>query len=168
MCIQANTFNSIVLLSLGSNLGDRMKNINSALHLLDANDNINLLKSSAFFETEPLGYKNQPVFLNIAALCETNLGVYDLWNECRQIELAIGRKNRPRWHEREIDIDILLVDKLILEEKDLSIPHPRMQERMFVLQPASEIAPEMIHPVFNLAIKSLLDKCTDKSEVNRL
>ncbi len=154
-----------VLLSFGSNLGDRRKNIEKALEILLHEGAGRLIDISKFYETEPVGFLEQPWFLNAAALLETELSLSEFYRVCKQTEIQIGRKERPRWHEREIDIDILLFGSEIIKSEMLTVPHPRMHERRFVLEPAAEIAHDAIHPVLNLSVKTLFELCRDEAEV---
>lgn len=157
--------NFYVLLSLGSNVGDRYENINKAIEKLSQDGIIYNLKTSKFYETEPVGYKEQGWFLNCSVSGYTNLDSIELFKKCKEIEKELGRKKRARWHEREIDIDILLYSDLIFHSDLLTIPHPRMHERKFVLVPSAEIAPNAIHPLLHSTIKDLLEKCQDNSKV---
>jgi 2-amino-4-hydroxy-6-hydroxymethyldihydropteridine diphosphokinase len=154
-----------VLLSLGSNLGNRSENISKALDLLSTGNILSDITISSIYETEPFGYKNQPWFLNTAVLGSTHFTPQILLSSCQQIERKIGRKSHLRWREREIDIDIILYGNLIINSDKISIPHPAMHLRRFVLAPANEIAGSMMHPKFGKTIKQLLMECADRSEV---
>lgn len=128
----------------------------------------NLISSvnlSSFYETEPVGYEEQPWFINSAMAGYTDLDEYGLIGGLKEIERNLGRKERDRWHEREIDIDILIYGNSIIDNSGLILPHPRMHERRFVLMPAAEIAGDFIHPVFGLSINEMLNKCKDTSIV---
>lgn len=126
---------------------------------------INILRVSSFYETEPVGYNSQPWFINIAISGYTELDRFSLFDQLKNIEYLLGRKTRERWHEREIDIDILILGELIQDNPELTLPHPRMQERRFVLAPAAEIAGNHIHPVLKLSINEILKMCKDRSIV---
>jgi 2-amino-4-hydroxy-6-hydroxymethyldihydropteridine diphosphokinase len=154
-----------ILLSLGSNLGDRKGIIIKAVELLTDNTVIEKVILSNFYETEPVGPKDQPFFINIALRAETSLEPLELLARLKEIEADLGRVKRERWKEREIDIDVLLYGDLILDNPHITIPHPRMHERNFVLVPAVEIAPDMMHPVFNAKLSHLLDISKDNSKV---
>lgn len=154
-----------VLLSLGSNLGSRIDNIKKAVNFLKSKKILDNIKISSFYETEPVGYSDQPFFINIAITGETMLSPEKLLDACKSIERTIGRRKRPKWHEREIDVDIILYDNLIIDTFELQIPHPRMQERRFVLVPANEIASKWIVPKINKTIGEILQECTDVSDV---
>lgn len=154
-----------VLLSLGSNLGSRTDNIKNAIHLLESRNVLENLKISSFYETEPVGYKEQPNFINVAVIGETNLSPENLLDACKSIEQSLGRQNRPKWHEREIDLDIILYDSKIIDTEGLKIPHPQLTQRRFVLVPANEIASKWIVPTVNKTIAEILQECTDNSNV---
>lgn len=134
------------LLGLGSNLGDRQSQIQTAIEELTVRNILFDVRVATMIETPPLGYVDQPNFLNTVVRGFCSLSAVELFNAIKHIESELGRVNRPRWHEREIDIDILLFGKLVMKSEVLSIPHPRMLERSFVMAPAREIAGDMIHP----------------------
>jgi 2-amino-4-hydroxy-6-hydroxymethyldihydropteridine diphosphokinase len=155
----------LILLGFGSNLGDRQANIRNAVKYLENNGYIYETLISNFYESEPIGYSDQPWFLNSAALTNTRLNPNELMSVITMTENHIGRVKRKKWHEREIDIDILLFDCLTVDTVELIIPHPEFHTRKFALLPASEIAPELIHPIFNLSVNELLSQCKDSSVV---
>ena len=154
---------SYIAFSIGANLGDRLLSMKRAISLLS--EAITDLQCSSVYETEPVGYNDQPVFLNCAICGYTDKSPEYIIEICKRIEYIIGRQLRPKWHEREIDIDIVLFEDCILDSKDIAIPHPRMHLRAFVLQPLSEISPDRIHPVLKKNIKQLLSECTDTAEI---
>ncbi len=156
-----------VYLSLGSNLGDRAAHIEQALSLL-GEKNVRIVKRSSFYETEPLEFLDQGWFLNIAAEAETALSPAELLRVILQVEQELGRKRTVRSGPRTIDIDILFFDENIAHTSELEIPHPRMEERRFVLVPMAEIAPELRHPVLNLTMAELLAATKDQSQVQRV
>lgn len=152
----------MVLLSLGSNIGDKKAYIHQAVSLLKEKQAIEgKIALSAIYETEPYGCHDQPWFANAALLADTSIDAYNLLILCKSIEQELGRQNRGKWREREIDIDIILLDKLIIESEGLIVPHPLMHERNFVLVPCAEIAGSMVHPVFNKTISELLSISND-------
>jgi 2-amino-4-hydroxy-6-hydroxymethyldihydropteridine diphosphokinase len=159
--------NANVLFSLGANLGDRIGTLRHAAQLL-AERAVSDLHASSLYETEPVGFTEQPAFVNIAVIGVTRLTADELFRICKAIERECGRTPRPRWHEREIDIDIILYGTSVLHDEDLHIPHPHAHERRFVLAPAAEIAPQMRHPVLNATIDELLRHCPDTSTVIKL
>lgn len=146
-----------VYLLLGSNLGDREKNIDNAIIELKARGLI-ISKKSSLYNTAPWGYTEQPEFLNLALECLTSLEPFELLKEIKKIEKKMGRENFIRYGPRIIDIDIIFYDDLIFKSDDLTIPHPLMHKRYFVLKPLSEIAPDFVHPLLKLTVKQLLEK----------
>lgn len=149
-----------VYFSLGSNLGDRAQLLEKALTLLNKEIG-NLVSRSSFYETEPWGFSSNHPFLNACCLCETKLLPLEVLHRTQQIEKELGRKRKSKnkkYHDRPIDIDLLLCDDLTINTKDLTIPHPFMQERRFVLEPLKEIAPDVIHPVLHISISEMLEQ----------
>ena len=141
-------------LCLGSNLGEREKNLTQALSLLS--QEINLEKVSPAYETEPVGYKEQPLFLNLACQIITDLNPRELLLLAKTIERKMGRApSRQINSPRLIDIDILFYDNRIIETQDLTIPHPRLPQRAFVLIPLADIAPKLVHPMLGKSIAEL-------------
>jgi len=146
-----------VYLGLGSNMGDRRRNLEAALDALRAHPQIAVTAVSSFLETDPVGGPpGQGKFLNAAAKIETDLSPEALLEELKRVERALGRREGPRWGPREIDLDILLCGNTILDTEALTIPHPRMRERRFVLEPLAEIAPAARDPVTGLSVRELL------------
>lgn len=143
-----------VYLGLGANLGDRQSNLLQALQMLRAYASID--KISSYYETEPVGFQDQPEFLNMACAITTDLSPQELLRNLKQIEKQLGRQVSFRNAPRPIDIDILLYDDLVLETPELTIPHARMENRAFVLVPLQEIAPNAVHPVLKLTVNQLL------------
>lgn len=147
----------IVYLSLGSNLGDRIGTIQQAVHMLSAHPQIRVLSSSSFYETEPVGLKDQPWFINVAVAIETDLTPHALMDVCLGIEQQLGRIRDPkaRFGPRTIDIDILTYGSLVLESETLTLPHPRMHERACILVPMLEINSRLVHPLLKQSIEQL-------------
>jgi GTP cyclohydrolase-4 len=135
---------AIAYLCLGSNLGKREENLRQALKLLSTE--VNIGDVSSMYETEPLGYEEQPFFLNLVCSITTNLLPEQLLNLAKDVETKMGRipsfPNAPR----PIDIDVLFYDNKVMETTNLTIPHPRLHDRAFVLIPLAEIAPDLVHP----------------------
>jgi len=144
-------------LALGSNLGDRRANLEAALAALRANTAVRVLAVSGFIETEPVGGPpGQGAYLNGAAAVETDLEPHALLTECKRIEKSLGRREGPRWGPRIVDLDILFYGAIVLDAPDLTLPHPRLRERRFVLEPLAEIAPDLVDPVTGLTVGELL------------
>jgi 2-amino-4-hydroxy-6-hydroxymethyldihydropteridine diphosphokinase len=151
-----------VYLGLGTNLGDRLNRLREALNHIRKFGGIR--KVSPCYETKPIGYAEQPDFLNLACLIETSLSPHDLLKKLKDIEKKMGRRPSFRNAPRPIDIDILFFDDLVLDSPDLTIPHPRLSERAFVLAPLADIAPDLKHPIFRLAASEMLAR-VDRSGV---
>jgi 2-amino-4-hydroxy-6-hydroxymethyldihydropteridine diphosphokinase len=144
----------IVYLALGTNLGDRLENLRAAVHALAPSVRVTAL--SSVYETSPWGYTDQPAFLNMALAAETDLEPLALIAFLKKLETDLGREKTFRNGPRLIDMDILFYDDLRLDEPGLVIPHPRLQERAFVLVPLNDIAPNLIHPELGRAVRDLL------------
>jgi len=152
----------ICYLSFGSNLGKREEKIQSAFKELGNSSSIKLLKKASTYETIPVGPGKQSKYLNTVAKIRTDFAPLKLLEYIKQVELKLGRKKRIRWEPRQIDIDILFYGKEIIKSKLLTIPHPRLHDRDFVLRPLVEIAPSLRHPVLDKTIKELLDENNKK------
>jgi 2-amino-4-hydroxy-6-hydroxymethyldihydropteridine diphosphokinase len=146
----------IAFVGLGANLGDPARQLAAALARLKAMDEVDLLRVSAFYENPPLGPRNQPWYVNAVAMVRTRLGPEDLFRALKQIETALGRNRRERWGPRIIDLDLLLYDGEVVSTPELTVPHPEMHRRAFVLAPLAEIAPEAWHPVLKRRAAELL------------
>ena len=157
-----------VILLTGGNLGDRREYLEHAVFFL-AQYAGNILLRSAFYETEPWGFKADRSFLNQAIVLETEFSPQDLLREIQRIEHLLGRRRRDtRYGSRTLDIDIIFYGEQVIREPDLEIPHPRMTERLFVLMPVNEISPEWLHPVLKMPVRHLLEQCGDTHRVKRL
>lgn len=159
---------SRVFLSLGSNLGDRLSNIQQAVSSLSMSEHIKIVKTSSFYETEPWGNKNQDWFINAALALDTDFTCEQLLEFCQNIEVQLGRirKENEKWAQRAIDIDILMYDdKLISNLPKLIVPHPLMHLRAFVLVPMLEVKSDLVHPVFKKTISELYDELENPEDV---
>ena len=154
---------SIAYIALGSNLGDKEANLRQALKMLLVKG-LQIRSVSSFFKTEPYGVTDQPEFINAVACVKTDLAPEKLLKLLLDTELEMGRVRLRHWGERNIDLDLLLYDDLIYYSEKLVLPHPDMQNRLFVLQPLSEIAADKIHPVYKKSIQNLLNSLTDGDE----
>lgn len=154
-------------LSLGSNLGDRRANIHRALVQLEA-QGVRRVRVSSLYKTEPVGYKAQPWFLNCVAEVETDLMPLQLVQRCRAVERKLGRRLGPRGGPRLIDVDILLYENAVVRSAEVTIPHPRMAERRFVLVPLGELAAQARHPVTQQTVADMLHETPDQSQVVKL
>lgn len=155
----------LVYLSLGSNVGDRSAQLRDALGRLSAIGHV--VAVSSVYETEPMEFTQQPWFLNCAVLLETDKTPQELMTAILGIEEEMGRRPVQKKGPRSIDIDILLFGDMIMESKDLTIPHPAMHQRRFVLEPLAEIAPEVLHPAFKRTIRELLDALPEGQVVRK-
>lgn len=153
-------------IALGSNLGDCRAILEAALETLATTPEITLQAKSTWYKTKAIG-PPQPDYLNGCALLQVQTTPQQLLELLLKIEAQFGRIRRERWEPRSLDLDLLLYDDLIIETPTLQLPHPRMNERAFVLLPLSEIAPNWIEPVSNKAIAELL-KAVDCTGVNRI
>jgi 2-amino-4-hydroxy-6-hydroxymethyldihydropteridine diphosphokinase len=133
-------------LGLGSNLGDRLANLQRAVDLLGQEPRIRVTRSSRIWETDPVGGPDQPEFLNAVVEVTTDVEPHDLLSACNRVEAALGRTREVRWGPRTIDIDILLIDALTIHDDTLTVPHPRLHERAFALMPLLELAPDPVLP----------------------
>lgn len=133
-------------LGLGSNLGDRLATLRRAIDLLAAEPGISVQRTSRVWETDPVGGPEQPDFLNVVAEIDMALEPHDLLEAANRIEATLGRTRDIRWGPRTIDIDILLIDSLTIHDDRLTVPHPRLHERAFVIMPLLELLPDPVLP----------------------
>ncbi len=149
---------SRVYLGIGSNLGDREKELTYALEALNNHPDINLVQSACILETTPVGYLEQGNFLNTVAEIETTLNPCELLAVLQQIELDAGRIRTVRWGPRTLDLDILIFGDVVLNSPELIIPHPRLREREFVLLPLVQIAPNLSVPPDSRTVKEIYEQ----------
>jgi 2-amino-4-hydroxy-6-hydroxymethyldihydropteridine diphosphokinase len=157
---------ALAYLSLGSNVGDREAQLQQALRRLVVLDR--LIAVSSFYETEPVEFTKQPWFLNCAVAVQTSKTPQELLASLLDIERELGRVRTEKKGPRSIDIDILLFDHRVITTDELTIPHPAMQHRRFVLQPLAEIAPDVQHPVLKKTIRELLNALPPGQKATRL
>ncbi|HCV3193144.1 TPA: 2-amino-4-hydroxy-6-hydroxymethyldihydropteridine diphosphokinase [Staphylococcus aureus] len=143
-------------LGLGSNIGDRESQLNDAIKILNEYDGINVSNISPIYETAPVGYTEQPNFLNLCVEIQTTLTVLQLLECCLMTEECLHRVRKERWGPRTLDVDILLYGEEMIDLPKLSVPHPRMNERAFVLIPLNDIAANVIEPRSKLKVKDLV------------
>lgn len=146
----------IVFIALGSNLGDRQENLRNAVDSLSPK--VVPLKCSPIYETPPWGYTDQPNFLNQVVKAETNLSPNLLLSYLKEIESSIGRQETFRFGPRLIDLDLLFYNGDVIESPPLTVPHPQLAERAFVLMPLADLAPEFVHPTLHLTVADMLTK----------
>ncbi len=155
-------------LIFGSNLGDRLKLLEEASQLVEKNIGA-ISKKSAIYDTEPWGFVHENTFLNQVICVQTNLAPHNLLGETQKIENSLGRiREEVQYTARTIDIDILLYNDWIIRTDDLQIPHLKMPERRFVLEPLTEIAANLWHPVLKKTMQQLLDECKDVMKVRKM
>ncbi len=149
-----------VFIGLGSNEGDRLQLISRAARALAKTSGITPIQMATIVETEPMGGPPQGPYLNTVLELDTTLGPRALLNACQEIERQLGRQpSAQRWGPRPIDLDLLLYEDRVMDEPGLTIPHSRLHERRFVLEPLAQLAPEFVHPVLHQSITALLQKC---------
>ncbi|MCX6322027.1 MAG: 2-amino-4-hydroxy-6-hydroxymethyldihydropteridine diphosphokinase [Bacteroidia bacterium] len=157
----------VVFLGVGTNLGNRENNLKEAVVRIEEYIGP-VLKSSSVYETEPWGFQSGDEFLNMVVKVETKLIPAGLLERILMVESLLGRvRGEKQYSSRVIDIDILLYEGMVIDEKSLKIPHPMMHERKFVLVPLCEIDPELVHPVLKQSMVSLLKSSKDKSKVRK-
>jgi 2-amino-4-hydroxy-6-hydroxymethyldihydropteridine diphosphokinase len=148
----------VAYVALGSNLGRREHIISTALNALERTRGISVETVSSLYETHPVGGPaGQPLFLNAVARLHTSLDPERLLAVLLRVETSLGRRRDKRWDARTIDLDLLLYDEIVLADESLTVPHPRMHERRFVLEPLAEVAPDAVHPTLQMTARGLLD-----------
>jgi 2-amino-4-hydroxy-6-hydroxymethyldihydropteridine diphosphokinase len=155
---------STVYIGLGSNLGDRVANLREAVQRLSAL--VKIEKASQLYVAAPLGYVRDDAFVNAAIQAKTTLKPMELLEMTQAIETAMGRRPGVHYGPRPIDLDILFYDAIQIETRKLSIPHPRVHQRAFVLRPLAEIAPNLMHPVLYYTVSQLLQDADDADQVH--
>ncbi len=159
---------NIAYIGLGSNVGDRFKNLQLAVSQIGLLKDTIVKAVSSIYETLPFGKSDQPDFYNAVVKIETGLFPSELIIKIKEIEVQIGRIKRERWGPREIDLDILLFNNLVFSDEIITLPHKGIIYRDFVLLPLLEIEPELIHPVYNRSIKDFLTEIENNNIINKL
>ncbi|MFK3939506.1 2-amino-4-hydroxy-6-hydroxymethyldihydropteridine diphosphokinase [Alkalihalobacillus sp. NPDC078783] len=154
-----------VYLSLGSNMESRIGYLEKAISKLRLMKDSEVTAISSIYETDPVGYVDQPSFLNLVVCLSTTLPPFELLAETQQIENELGRKREIRWGPRTIDLDILLYDQENMKMESLTLPHPRMWERSFVIIPLLELAPDLSFNVQGVTLKEVYNQLHDKEGV---
>jgi len=155
-------------LSIGSNLGEREKNLSEVVARI-RKETGNVVAVSSVYETEPWGFVASSLFLNMVVRVETELEPQILLDALLHIEKSMGRAmNMEKYSSRIIDIDILFYEDIIIDRHNLKIPHPHLHERRFVLEPLAEISPDYVHPVFKKTVSSLLELCNDTGAISKI
>ena len=162
--MQSKVFFHTAYVALGSNLGDKEANLRKALQLLQERG-VEVVKTSSFICTEPYGVTDQPQFLNGVCEVRTSLVPLALLHTLLEIEQEMGRVRLRHWGERNIDLDLLLYEDVVMDIPQLKLPHPDMQNRDFVLLPLAEIAPELVHPTLQKSIEELSNLYISKRAV---
>ena len=151
--------------SVGSNLGDKIENCKKGINELLADGRSVLVRSSSFYRTSPVDYKDQDWFVNLVVKIKTALNPFDLLEKIKGIEKAVGRKtDTVRFGPRVLDLDIIFFDNQVIRTGTLEIPHPRMHKRRFVLKPICDIEPSMMHPLLGKDMRSLLANLQDSEQ----
>lgn len=159
--IQPNT----AYISIGSNMGDKLRNCRNALADLGKTDDVHIESISRFYFTEPMEYTDQPWFVNAAARIKTSLNPTELLFLLKSFETAYGRMgNGVRFGPRPLDFDIIFYNEIIIDTPELIVPHPRMHRREFVLRPISDLAPDLIHPVLCQSVRRLLETLSTQNQ----
>ena len=158
---------AIAYLCLGSNIGDKVSYLQQAVKMLTANGLVAVVRSSAFYETEPWGNKNLDWFVNSVIEVKTKLSPRELLDLCKNIEIQMGREksSSKEYEARKIDIDILFYGDLIIDEPDLKIPHQHLHERAFVIVPLLELIPDYEHPKYNKSLEQLHEELETLDDV---
>jgi len=144
-------------IGIGSNLGDKLNNCRKSVEMTGRIPDTSVTAQSLFYRTEPVGVEGQDWYVNGVISLSTGLSAQDLLKNLLDIEQIMGRKRKKKWDSRTIDLDILLYGQEVIEEEDLTIPHPLMHLRRFVLEPMFQLAPDLIHPVLGKSMAGLLE-----------
>ena len=155
----------IAYIGFGSNIGDRISFIQNAILRLSQKQGITIKQISSLYNTTPIGNEEQNDFLNGVVAIQTCLTPLSLLQTLKNIEISVGRQPRSRWGPREIDLDILIYADVCIKTDEITIPHPELHHRGFVLVPLAELTPNLLHPVFKETVQTLLAKLKDEKSV---
>ena len=155
-------------IGIGSNVGDKIRNCKRAIAEITQHEQNSLIAQSSLYKTEPIGYTQQDWFINCAIEIETSLTAYELLHVLENIELSMGRKRSFKWGPRIIDLDILFFNEEIHQCEELTVPHPELEKRAFVLVPLCEIAGDYIHPVLKKSISQLMAQLEGEQGIEKL
>ncbi len=158
----------IVFIGVGSNLDDPLEQCRRAIRCIGETEDIRVLRCSSFYRTEPHGLQEQPWFVNAVVEVRTALPPRALLDRLKGIEKTMGRLPGEKWGPRVIDLDLLLYDQRVIDEEGLTVPHPEMHKRRFVLAPLHELAPYTIHPAFGISVQGLLERLEDTGSVEMI
>ena len=151
-------------IGIGSNLGDKLNNCRKAIDMTGRMPDIRVKAQSRFYRTTPVGVEGQDWYVNGVISLSTGLSAQDLMANLLDIEKIMGRERKKRWDSRTIDLDILLYGQEVIEEEDLTVPHPLMHLRKFVLEPMAQLAPDLIHPVLGKSMAVLLENFREQGQ----
>jgi 2-amino-4-hydroxy-6-hydroxymethyldihydropteridine diphosphokinase len=151
-------------IGVGSNLGDKLQNCCKAIDLVNSIENCTVKTQSPFYRTEPVGVASQDWYVNGVIRVETGLSAQDLLKSLLSIETGMGRVRKQKWESRVIDLDILLYEHHVIDEKNLTIPHPLMHIRKFVLMPMVQLDPDLVHPVLGRTMSELFDDFAEEGQ----
>lgn len=154
----------IVFIGLGTNIGNRTENLSTAIRLIKSNLG-EIKEASPIYKTAAWGITNQPDFYNQVIQLSTTQYPFEVIETLLSIENKMGRVREKKWHERLIDLDILFYESIILTSENLKIPHPFINERVFVLKPLHDLYPNFIHPIFKKEVSQLLNECNDTTQI---
>ena len=159
---------TICYIGIGSNLGDALQNCKDAIESISRANRIEVIRNSSFYKTQPVGIESQNWFVNAVAEIRTTLSVHALFLVLQTVEKTMGRKKEAKGGPRIIDLDLLFYSQDVIDEVDLTVPHPGIHKRRFVLEPLGEIASYFIHPVFGVSVRGLKDRLQDQKIVELL
>ena len=159
---KTSRFTHRAFIAMGANLGERENTIRAALARLDAHAAVEVEAVSDLVETTPVGGPPQPNYVNAAARLKTNLAPLALLELLHRTESHFGRRRTRRWGPRTLDLDLLLYDHVALDTPEITLPHPRMHERLFVLEPLAQVGPDAVHPTSGRTVRELLAALEDE------